>query len=127
MNNTSPFNLVQKSFRVSIGAVADLIETIQDNRKRQDVFNDLQQQLKERATQLEQKGEVTEQEARANLEKIWQKASGNKPASEATVDTTATTSEPTSESMQENLKDLTDKIIELREELAALKKEKGID
>jgi polyhydroxyalkanoate synthesis regulator phasin len=72
MNSDNLVQLVQKSFRVTLGATTSFIEVIQNPEKRQANFSEIRSKLNERMEDWENKGEVTEQEARKFVDTMWQ-------------------------------------------------------
>lgn len=69
-NNSTLFNTLQQGFRITVGATAHLVETLQDPQKRQGTFQDLQQEWDQRASQWAQKGTTTEMEARQYVDEL---------------------------------------------------------
>ncbi|MFN9175685.1 MAG: thylakoid-associated protein, partial [Synechocystis sp.] len=67
-SNNLLVNTLQQGFRITVGATASLVETLQDPQKRQITFQDLQQQWGQKAEQWAEKGSVTEAEARQYVE-----------------------------------------------------------
>ena len=123
--NSELMDLLQKSFRVTVGATASLVETLQDPLKRQETMGKLQDEWSQLADEWANKGAITEQEARRFVDSLLSRQSrepsGNGSVSPPpiTVPTTVV-SEPDS-SMQADLQDLTEQISALREELETLK------
>jgi len=120
MNNHPIFDFVQKGFRVTIGATTVLLETLQDTHKRQETFSQLQTQWNELAHEWAKKGEQTEEEARQIINKIWnqkQNTSRGDKQTVTTVDVSSTTSEP----VESDIKNLTQQLIELRQQLEDLR------
>lgn len=119
--NTSPnvFDLIQKGFRVTVGAAATLLETIQDPQQRESTFSEFRTELQHRAEQWSEKGETTEQEARKLLEKIFQQDKYSKDAASQEIETSAT--EVKDSDLQNELKALTEEIMTLKTELAELR------
>jgi len=64
MNPDNVLQLLQKGFRVSLGATTSLVESIQDPQKRDENIAKLSLEWHELAEEWATKGEVTEQEAR---------------------------------------------------------------
>ena len=64
MNTDNLTQLLQQSFRLTLGATASLVETLQDPQKRTDNLDRMQSELSHLATEWAAKGEMTEQEAR---------------------------------------------------------------
>lgn len=117
MSNTNNplINTLQQGFRITVGATASLVETLQDPQKRKMTFQDLQQQWGEQAAQWAEKGGVTEAEARQYMEQWLAQIQRNSP-----VDTPNGASQRIDfATAQAELERLTQEIITLKEELAS--------
>lgn len=123
MNANNLFQVVQQGFRMTVGATASLLETIQDPQKRAETISELQTELSQKTREWAQKGEITEQEARRMLDNLFRQR-GWQTNSEATRTSSETESTPysTSENVESNLQELTEQIIALRTELEQLRK-----
>jgi polyhydroxyalkanoate synthesis regulator phasin len=116
-SNNLLVNTLQQGFRITVGATASLVETLQDPQKRQITFQDLQQQWGQKAEQWAEKGSVTEAEARQYVEQ-WlaqmRKNSpvGNQSSGSQTIDFATA---------QAELERLTQEIIAMKDELAQSK------
>lgn len=119
--STNIFEIVQKSFRVTVGAAASLVETLQDPMKRDTTISEFRAELQSRAEEWSMKGEVTEQEARKFLEKIFQQGSADAGSQE--VETSAT--EVKDADLEDEIKVLTEQIVTLKSELETLRQEKA--
>jgi hypothetical protein len=64
MNANNIFQFVQQGFRITVGATASLVETLQDPQKRTEAISEMQTEFNQKADEWAQKGEITEQEAR---------------------------------------------------------------
>ncbi|AMA07923.1 MULTISPECIES: hypothetical protein [unclassified Picosynechococcus] len=120
--STNFFELFQKGFHVTVGAAATLVETIQDPTKREVTISEFRTELQNRAEEWSEKGEMTEQEARKFLEKIFQQDKAAREPGTQEIVTTAT--EVKDSDLQNELKNLTDQIVTLKSELAALRQDK---
>lgn len=125
MNSDSLIQLLQKGFRVTLGATASLLEILQDPQRRDENLSRLRTELAELADEWAVKGELTEQEARNFVETILtqQNRSGSysDSASTATITTTATESPVTSPDVQADLRELTEQIASIRAELEKIR------
>jgi polyhydroxyalkanoate synthesis regulator phasin len=128
MNNNNIFDVLQQSFRLTIGATTVFLETLQDSQKRQEAFSQLQTQWSELAQEWEQKGEKTEAEARKMMDNFWGKKWDFSPKNESnqavstTVDVSATTSNSsTTDNHNSEVQNLTQQIVELRQELEEIR------
>jgi polyhydroxyalkanoate synthesis regulator phasin len=117
---------MQTGFRVTVGATASLIESLQDEQKRNENINKLGSNWDDLARELEQKGETTEREARQFVDSMWSQPqngsqtepTGTPPSSGPSP--SATTVEPDT---QTELQQLTEQIARLREELEQLREQ----
>lgn len=114
---------LQRGFRLTLGATATLIEVLQDPQTSNQRFSDLSSDVSHLAETLENKGEVTEREARQLVDDLlrqWPNPFAENTASPmATVDTVATPiADPT---VQSDLAALTQELAEIRQVIDALK------
>ncbi|PSB00650.1 hypothetical protein [Merismopedia glauca] len=72
MNSDNLVQLVQKSFRITLGATTSIVEVLQNPDQRQANFSEMRSKWNERIEDWETKGEVTEQEARKFVDTMWQ-------------------------------------------------------
>ena len=111
---------LQKGFRTVIGAGASFVESVQDAQKWDENMQRLTTDFESLAHEWEQKGEVTEKEARSAVD-AWVSQQGfsqNASTAPKTVTTTASVAEP---DVATDLKELTAQVSALRAELEALK------
>jgi polyhydroxyalkanoate synthesis regulator phasin len=127
MTNNNIFDFLQQGLRVTVGATTVFLETLQDSQKRQEAFSQIQLQWNDLSAQWERKGEKTEEEARKIINNLWNKKGDNysdynSSQTVSTVDVSATNTESSnpSENINSEVKDLTQKIVELRQELEKL-------
>jgi len=128
MNSDSLLEFVQNGFRLSVGAAAALIESLQDSQQREEIIAKLRQsQLSELAAELTKKGEITEQEARDFVDSLWQQQNqkNSQTSSDApgTSATTTTDNPVASPNVQQELQELTAQVSALRAELEKLRTE----
>jgi polyhydroxyalkanoate synthesis regulator phasin len=121
-NNDDLVNILHKGFRVTLGATASVLESIQDPVKRQENLQKLSsdpQQLTVLADELAEKGKVTEKEARNLVDAILAQKRGNN-----TGDTSynyANTSRVVIDSdLQWEIEELTSQVIALKDDLQKL-------
>lgn len=115
------FDIMQKSFRVSLGATTALVESLQDPQKREENWTKMQTDFGQLTEEWAEKGEVTEQEARSFVDNLMseQASQSTSGTSDPSSPTTATpTADP---DIEQDLQDLTAQIIALREELEKLR------
>jgi len=126
MNSDNLTQLLQQGFRVTLGATASLVETLQDDQKRNQNFSQLGSELSNLTQEWAAKGEITEQEARNFVDSLLNQI-GKQPPSrtpEANPSTVVTT--PTQTVVPETqleLQELTAQIAAIRIELEQLRSE----
>jgi polyhydroxyalkanoate synthesis regulator phasin len=116
--------LLQKSFRITLGATAALVETLQDPYKRTENFSQLRTELEQLTTEWAAKGEITEQEARNFVQQLWDQL-GNKqssPTADSSVEPSVRTpvENVAPPDVQLELQELTAQIAAMRAELEKL-------
>jgi polyhydroxyalkanoate synthesis regulator phasin len=123
MDSNNIFQTVQKGFRVTVGATASVVETLQNPQKRATAFSELQTELSQKTEEWFKKGEETEEEARRMLDVFlrrqnWQNS--NSSQSENYNNSTSNTN--VSDNIQSEIQYLTEQIVNLRNELEELRK-----
>jgi polyhydroxyalkanoate synthesis regulator phasin len=118
MDPDTLFQMVQKGFRVGVGATTSVLEGLQNPQVYQQNLDKLRTNPDQLISDFAEKGEVTERDARTLVDQLIGNRLGNRPASEMTVTTTAVTISP---DVQAELKELTQQLVSLREELQQLK------
>lgn len=132
MDSTSLVQLLQKSFHVTLGATASLVEVLQDSQKREQNFSKLRLELSELAQEWSEKGEVTETEARNFVDNFLaqhgSQSSVQSPSetSTSTTTTAATTLSVANPDAQLELQELTGQLAAIRTELEKLQNEPDI-
>lgn len=124
MNSDTLFKLLHNGFRVTLGATASLVETIQDPQKREQNLSELRSGLTQRVQEWLEKGEITEQEARNLVDSLLrqQRASGNPYPTQPPTAPETTTSTPTAPpDVQLEMQELTAQIAAMRAELEQLR------
>lgn len=126
MNFDTFTELIQKSFRVSLGAAASAVEAIQDPQASANKFSDIGTDFERLADELEVKGALTEKEAREFVDNVsrnfdgqWPNPFAPSPASTATVNTVAQTVPDAG--IQAEIKALTEQLSAIRQEIEQLK------
>jgi len=129
MNSDNLTQVLQKGFRVTLGATSFAIETLQDSQKRDENLAKLQyENLTQLADEWALKGEMTEREARNFVDTIWTRQSSQDSAetgatSDSPISTPATpTAQPDA---RLEIQELTAQIAALRAELANLRDEES--
>ncbi|MEO0351632.1 MAG: hypothetical protein AAF282_16460 [Cyanobacteria bacterium P01_A01_bin.15] len=126
MNFDTFTELIQKSFRVSLGAAASAVEAIQDPQASANKFSDIGTDFERLADELEVRGALTEKEAREFVDNVsrnfdgqWPNPFAPSPASTATVNTVA---QPVPDAgIQAEIKALTEQLSVIRQEIEQLK------
>lgn len=129
MNSNTFVQILQSGLRVSLGATTALVETLQDPQKREENLTQLKTQLSQRIAEWEEKGEITEQEARQFVETMMRQQSNPGYSSPTDTPSNAVTTPPTtaaSPNVQLELEELTAQIAAMRAELEKLRN-KGSD
>jgi polyhydroxyalkanoate synthesis regulator phasin len=119
MNPETILQNIQKGFRVGIGATTTIVESMQNPTLYQQNLDRLRTNPLGLVEELAEKGAVTEQEARGTVDRLWANRNGQ-PASEMVVTTQAV---PVGPDVQTELKSLTEQLIALRQEIAALREQ----
>lgn len=70
MNSDNLILLLQQGFRISLGATASLVETLQDPQKRSETLSKLGSELGQLTQEWAEKGQITEQEARSYVDSL---------------------------------------------------------
>lgn len=109
--------LAHEGIRVTLGATADLIETIQDPQKRTETLSQLRTEWSQKARQWAAKGEQTERAAHQMVETMLHQQNQDRSTTTTTVVTTATS---VNSSARAEIQALTAEITALRAELEEL-------
>ncbi|MER3432652.1 MAG: hypothetical protein C4288_04285 [Leptolyngbya sp. ERB_1_1] len=125
MNSDTVVQMLQKSFRVTLGATATLVEILQDPRKREANLTRLKTDLDQLTREWAEKGEVTEQEARSYVDTFIAQRRSEMNSGGTTVTTTATTVQAPSPEVQLELQELTAQLAAIRAEVERLRNEEN--
>lgn len=123
MNPDNLIQLVQKGFRVTLGATASAIESVQDAQKRDRNLELLRTDLNQLVEEFADKGAVTEVEARTFVDNMLAQRN-NQPASQTTqtsADTPRGSETVVPPNVQLELQELTAQIAAIRVELEKLR------
>lgn len=123
MNTDTLVQLLQKGFRVSLGATASLIEILQDPQRRTENLAKLRAELGELSEEWATKGAMTEQEARNFVETILSQQQSPGRPTDSSPQSTATVSPPADPDVQLDLQELTAQIAAIRAELEKLREQ----
>ncbi|GAC1483620.1 MAG: hypothetical protein NVS2B14_21690 [Chamaesiphon sp.] len=122
MNPDDLTQILQQGLRVTLGATASLVETLQNPQKRTQRLSQIESELSQLAQEWALKGEMTEQEARNFVDSLLTRQSPSPTPTDAS-DTAATprqqTTPPTSAELE--LQELTAQIAAIRAELEKLR------
>lgn len=126
MNPDTLTETLQKSFRLTLGATASLLEAIQNPQASSQKFSEFGGDVNRITEELEAKGEITEREARQLVDRLIAQApsffsQGGFPGQPRTVNTVATPI--VDPSIQSELETLTQQLAELRQEIETLKQQ----
>jgi len=119
MNPDNVLQLLQKGFRVSLGATTVLVESIQDPQKRDENIAKLSLEWHELAEEWATKGEATEQEARNFVDHLIAHQTNTATTTSSTASGSAPPSAPPE--IQLELQELTAQISAMRAELERLR------
>ncbi|HLO51017.1 MAG TPA: hypothetical protein VK211_21560 [Kamptonema sp.] len=129
MNSDNLTQVLQKGFRVTLGATSFVMETLQDSQKRDENLAKLKSEnLTQLADEWAQKGEMTELEARNFVDTIWagQSNQDNAEAGATSDSPTSTSAPPPAQSdARLEIQELTAQIAALRAELENLRAEES--
>jgi len=114
MENNTLFSIIQEGYRTAIGATTSAVETLQDNQKRSQVLSDLNAQWQQKSKEWEEKGTITEQEAKKIIEQFFNgvKFDSNKSYQDIEINS--------GNKKNDDIQELTKEVISLREELEKL-------
>ncbi len=123
MNSNNLILLLQQGFRISLGATASLVETLQDPQKRSETLSKLGSELGQLTQEWAEKGEITEQEARIYVDSLLrQQANQTTNATPATTDPSPATPNPApATDVQLEIQELIAQIAAMRTELENLR------
>lgn len=125
MNSDTVILLLQKGFRVTLGATASLVEVLQDPQKREQNLSKLRLELSQLAEELAEKGEITEREARTFVDGVLSQRQNPSSPAQTTVTTTATSVQTASPEVQLELQELTAQLAAIRAEVERLRNQEG--
>jgi polyhydroxyalkanoate synthesis regulator phasin len=125
MDSTSLIQLLQKSFHVTLGATASLVEVLQDPLKREQNLSKLRLELTELAQEWSEKGEMTEVEARNFVNNLLSQSESQLSSTQSTPETSSSsaTTSVADPNVQLELQELTAQLGAIRAELEKLQNE----
>jgi polyhydroxyalkanoate synthesis regulator phasin len=116
MNSDTLIQTLQKGYRVTIGATAAMIESLQDSQRREENFAKLRSDPNQLIEELAVKGETTEREARSFVDGVFSQQSGTSSSYE-----TSAPMPPQTVAIQQDLQELTAQLAAIRIELERLR------
>lgn len=112
MESNNFFNTIQQGLRITVGAAAEIVETLKDSTKREQTLSELKSEWLKKSEIWAEKGAMTEEEARQIIEKIFNKEYNQSQSNQnKNSNTTANTT------VISEIQDLNEAIINLRQEL----------
>lgn len=124
MNDTLT-QLLQKGFRVTLGATATIVESIQDPQRREANLSKLTTELSQLAEEWEAKGVTTEQEARNFVDTMFSQGASSSASTSYTAPPASSPSSASSTSasadVQQDLQELTAQIAAIRAEIERIR------
>lgn len=125
MNDTLT-QLLQKGFRVTLGATTTIVEAIQDPRRREANLSKLTTELSQLAEEWEARGVTTEREARNFVDTIWSQAgqsstAASYPSSPSTSSIAPSPATAPPADVQQDLQELTAQIAAIRAEIERIR------
>ncbi len=135
MNTDTLLELVQKGYRVTLGAASTAVEAVQDPQRTADEFSDIGTDFQRLASKLEDRGTLTEKEARDFVEGVasqmpepFRSFSANFPqpgAPEAPKTVTTVATPVVDTALQSEVESLTAELIAMRKEIEELREKNG--
>jgi polyhydroxyalkanoate synthesis regulator phasin len=116
MNPDTLIQTLQKGYRVTIGATASVIESLQDSQSREENFAKLRSDPNQLIEELAIKGETTEREARSFVDGVFSQAHDTPSPYE-----TSAPMPPRTVAIQQELQELTAQLAAIRTELERLR------
>ncbi len=122
MNPDTLIQTLQKGYRVTIGATALMIESLQDSQHREENFAKLKSDPNQLIEELAVKGETTEREARSFVDGVFSQfnSSQQSNSSQSPYETSAPMP-PQTVAIQQDLQQLTAQLSAIRAELERLR------
>jgi polyhydroxyalkanoate synthesis regulator phasin len=117
MNSETGIDFLKKGFHVTLGATTSLVEALQDPLKREETLAKLRLGPNELAEFLAQKGAVTEVEARNFVDGVVAQYGSGSASSTGASSASPYPTPVVDLSLQQDLRDLTAQLAELRSQL----------
>ncbi|HIK32192.1 MAG TPA: hypothetical protein IGS17_08110 [Oscillatoriales cyanobacterium M59_W2019_021] len=124
MSSDNFVQTLQTGFRITVGATASLIESLQDDRKREENLETLKLDWMQIADKWAAKGEQTEQEARNFVDAVMsqgQSTTSRPPTDSASSAVEENPASAADVAVHSELQELTEQIAQLRKELEQLR------
>ena len=118
MNPDNLTEIIQKGFRVTLGATSFFMETLQDSSKRDENLNKLNSDFNQLTEEWAERGEITEREARNFVDTILNQQNSQANTNSITVPSSSISNSGFVQSdIQKDLLELTQEIANLRADL----------
>ena len=118
MNPDNLSEIIQKGFRVTLGATSFFMETLQDSSKRDENLNKLNSDFNQLTEEWAERGEITEREARNFVDTILNQQNSQANTNSITVPSSSISNSGFVQSdIQKDLLELTQEIANLRADL----------
>ena len=124
MNSDNLSQLMQQGFRITLGATASLVETLQNPQKRSDNLDSIRSELNHLTTEWASKGEITEQEARDFVNNLLTQMNHQGNSSTSSTQSNPVSNTPTQtvpSSVELEVQELTVQLAAIRAELEKLR------
>ncbi|MBF2079595.1 MAG: hypothetical protein IGR76_14020 [Synechococcales cyanobacterium T60_A2020_003] len=123
MNPENLAQLIQKGFRVTLGAATAIAESVKNPDQGAETFSRLQTDFYQLTEEWEAKGETAEREARTFVEQLFNSASSASNRSSSTPSPSQSSAPTAAPDLQTDLQELTQQIASIRAELETLRSE----
>jgi polyhydroxyalkanoate synthesis regulator phasin len=121
MNPDTLIQTLQKGYRVTIGATASVIESLQDSQSREENFAKLRSDPNQLIEELAIKGETTEREARSFVDGVFSQSNSSQQSNGTPTYETSAPLPPRTAVIQQELQELTAQLAAIRTELERLR------
>lgn len=112
MDSPNPIELLQKGYYTTLGVATSVVESVQDQEKRQENLAQLRLDLSQLAEIWADKGKVTETEARKFVDVVLENPDFASPSSEST-------SAPSRRTLEDDIISLTETLAAIRQDIEA--------
>lgn len=123
MNPENLAQLIQKGFRVTLGAATAIVESVKNPDQGAETFSRLQTDFYQLTEEWEAKGETAEREARTFVEQLFNNSSSASNRSYSAPSPSHSSAPTAAPDLQTDLQELTQQIASIRAELETLRSE----